>query len=103
MPPNENQEPKLLSTNFNIINLTEAINIVNSLDELGLRSAHYFDPKNGLETKKMETLLSSPVFYNTCLLPNAKYKYVSTFKRSQFTDKEKMLDDFPFLILIDIS
>lgn len=81
----------ILSNDFHIINLDDAIKITDELPRLGIEPVKYFEPKNGVPVKIIESFVKSPVFYNTGLLPNAKYKYVSTFKRSHFTDNEKIL------------
>ena len=86
-PQDENFTPQLLSSDFKIINLDEAISIIENIKKNELT---FNDLKKGIPTKFLEIILSSPVFYNTSLLPNIKYNYQSQFKRSMFSDTEKM-------------
>jgi len=88
---NEEEEAQcqLFSNEFQIINLKDAINIIESLEKMPnehLKS----DLKQGVPSKILELVVNSPVFYNTNLMPNLKYKYQSHFKRSLFSDIEKM-------------
>ncbi len=89
--PGSEESNRLLSKDFEIINLAEARELVTNIDTLNISPVPFFDPKKGLPSKMIEKILSSRVFCNVSLLPNAKYKYVSTFKRSQFNDNEKIL------------
>ena len=86
-PEDEHFTPQLLSSDFKIINLDEAISIIENIKKNEL---NFNDLKKGIPTKFLEIILSSPVFYNTTLLPNIKYNYQSQFKRSMFSDTEKM-------------
>lgn len=87
---NQALEKKILSNEFNIINLYEANQLVNSASELNIQERRSNDSKSGLSIKLLEIFVKYPVFYNTSLLPNAKYKYKSHFKRSNFSETEKM-------------
>jgi hypothetical protein len=81
---------QMLSDEFEIKNLPEALNIVNSLPSLNLTIEKFLDPRKGLSPKVLDLVITSPVFYNISILPNTKYKYKSTFKRAIFSDTEKM-------------
>jgi len=89
--PGSDANNRLLAKEFEILNLAEARELVAKIDTLNISPVPFFDPKKGLPSKMIETILSSRVFCNVSLLPNARYKYVSTFKRSQFNDNEKIL------------
>lgn len=82
---------QMLSDNFEIKNLPEALEIVNKLPSLNLTVEKFLDPRKGLSPKALDIIITSPVFYNVNLMPNNKYKYKSTFKRAIFSDTEKML------------
>jgi hypothetical protein len=92
---------KMLSDNFEIKNLSEALQIVNNLPNLNLTVEKYLDPRKGLSSKIIDVIIMSPVFYNVNLMPNNKYKYKSTFKRAIFSDTEKMLVEIFFPLLFD--
>lgn len=82
----------ILSPQFEIINLKESIEIVDNIKKMEAEKRAELDLKknNGMPTKFLELIITSPVFYNISLIPNCKYKYQSHFKRSQFSDSEKM-------------
>ncbi len=92
---NEEEEVQcqLLSNEFQIVNLKDAINIIKGLEKIPSEELKN-DLKQGVPTKILELVVNSPVFYNTNLIPNLKYKYQSHFKRSLFSDIEKMFVNF---------
>jgi hypothetical protein len=82
----------ILSPEFEIVNLKESLEIVENLKKLDKEELKQYDLKknNGMPSKFLEIILTSPVFFNPNLIPNCKYKYNSHFKRSQFSESEKM-------------
>lgn len=77
-------------SNFGICNLDEALQIILNIHKMTTEELS-MDLKQGIPSKFLEIILTSPVFYNTSLIPNlSKFKYHSQFKRAQFTDTEKM-------------
>jgi hypothetical protein len=79
----------LLSTEFDVINLSEALKTVDQAIQLDKKEL-MGDVKHGIPRRFLETIVSSPVFYNTNLIPKNKAIYESHFKKFQFTDTEKM-------------
>lgn len=76
--------------NLEILNLKESLEIVSNIQKMSKEELN-FDLKQGIPSKFLEIIITSPVFYNTNLVPNlSKFKYQSHFKRAQFTDTEKM-------------
>jgi hypothetical protein len=97
---NETGEPKpptyLLSPDFEVINLSEALSIVNQAMKMDKKEL-MTDVKHGIPRRFLEIVVSSPVFYNTNLIPKNKAIYESHFKKFQFSDTEKM---YPEQLLI---
>lgn len=77
----------LLASNFEIVNLKDALNAIDELEKLNLPK---WDINNGLPSKILEMIVNNKCFYNTNLIPVNKYKYSSQFTRSIFSDCEKM-------------
>lgn len=77
-------------SNFGICNLDEALKIISDIQQMSTEELN-MDLKQGIPSKFLEIIITSPVFYNTSLIPNlSRFKYYSQFKRAQFTDTEKM-------------
>ena len=86
-----------LSSDFHVFNLNDALTIVDdmrnydaehvaALAAASASSRH----QHQIPAQMFELIVKSPVFYNTRLLPNCRFKYQSHFKRSQFSDTDKM-------------
>jgi hypothetical protein len=90
-PPLQPEQPTyLLSPEFEIINLNEALAIVDQVIQSDKRELTSDAAKQGMPSRFLETILTSPVFYNTKLIPKSKAIYESHFKKYQFSDTEKM-------------
>jgi hypothetical protein len=86
-----------LCKDFHVENLKGALAII---DEIKSFDSNYVTTlqtasalsryQHRLPTQMLELIVKSPVFYNTNLLPNCRFKYQSQFKRAQFCDGEKM-------------
>ena len=87
----ETQENEIkLASNFEVANVEEALTLISGLKREEFETTRYFDTKKSVSNKILETLITSPVFYNLSLLPNFRFKYTSQFRRSCFSDNEKM-------------
>jgi hypothetical protein len=83
----------LVSPEFKIMNLIEAIGVLESAKNLDseLVMRGNMNQWSKMPPKYLEILLTSPVFYNTSLLPNInKLGFHSHYRRSNFSDTEKM-------------
>jgi len=83
---------QLLSSHFEIANLKDSLEILEKIKSESVQlKASNVDFNQGMPLKFLEIVLTSPVFYNINLIPSAKYKYHSHFKRFSLSDTEKIL------------
>ena len=102
----------ILSSDFEIANLNDALAIVEDITKMNKKElmvdakhgeylfaqfqfqlpfyAHINIKKKVIPRKFLEIIVSSPVFYNLNFIPKNKAIYQSHFKKFQFTDTEKM-------------
>ena len=90
---NEVDNEQLLSSDFSIVNISDAIEILEKIkmEKNTQPKSSNLDFNQGMPYKYLEIVLTNPVFYNTHLMPSAKYKYHSHFKRFSLSDTEKIL------------
>lgn len=84
-----------MSKNFEIFNLNEALKLINDNKAFSYcdsksvaSSSESLNSQNDMSKQFLDLIITSPVFYNTRLIPSCKYKFQSQFTRTVFSDVE---------------